>query len=798
MIRLFITASLLFMQIFVVAQTISGIIMDESLDEPLIGATVAVKGTTIGTITDFDGKYSLQVDRNNGALVISYVGYETIEQVFTMADGQSEITLDFSMKEAGILLNEMVVTASRYERKLGEETVSIEVIKPGFIGDNNLTDASDILNKSPGVTVVDNQPNIRGGAGWAFGAGSRVLLLQDGMPIVQADAGRPSWGIIPVENIGQIEVIKGAASALYGSSAMNGIINIKTAFAKSTPETYVSLFSTYYEKPPPQFNDEGEEQPTDWWNRDYIEFAGLEDTVRVTDDIKPHPFAAGLSFAHRRRMGKSDNIDLTLGGFYDESQRWRYGEPGRAGRFSMHLRYRADKNMTFGLRSTTRYSQSGNFFLWRGLGADKYLPNSLTGAPTKSKVLNFSIDPYFEKYDDNGNRHMIQTRYLNIDNDNTNDQENYSDYVFAEYQYQRTFPDIQLTITGGATGSYNNVRAPLYGDRTLSGYNIGFYAQADKKFIDKLNVSLGMRLETNKQTEADRETKPVFRVGLNYQAHEATYVRFSFGQAYRFPSIAEKFISTELGSDLAIVPNPDLTSETGFSAEFGLKQGWQTSNKAFQGFLDFAVFYMRYFDMMEFNVDNDAAGDYLIVFKSKNVGDTFITGLEISVFAQGKWRGHPTNLAVGYTYIDPKFQVFDLTTKNGGVAEYNVLKYRYRHTFSANWEIDLKGFVLGTSWQYYSFMENLDRVFNDESGVLGIQVNDWRELRRKDGREPNQDKRSYRGDFILDLRAGWHTKNHRFAITFHIKNAANREYSLRPALIEATRNYSARIDIALN
>ena len=794
--KLYFLISFLLIHFGGVSQTIVGTIIDEVTEEPLIGATVAVKGTSVGTITDFDGKFELKVDREEGYLVISYVGYETLDKKFDFG-GQSELRVYVNMKEAGILLNEMVVTASRYAKKLGEETVSIEVIKPSFIGANNLTDASDILNKSPGVTVVDNQPNIRGGSGWAFGAGSRVLLLQDDMPIVQADAGRPSWGIIPVENIGQVEIIKGAASALYGSSAMNGIINIKTAFAKSTPETYISIFGSYYGDPVDQFNSEGEPQATDWWNQDEIAFNGLEDTVTTTDNISPHPFQAGFSFAHRRRMGKEDNIDLTLGGFYTKEQRWRYGEPSHAGRFSMHLRWRANENTTIGLRSTTRYSHSGNFFLWRGLGADKYLPSNLTGSPTASKVLNFSIDPYFEKYDEKGNRHKIQARYLNIDNNNTNDQENFSDYVFAEYQYQRSFSEIALTITGGASASYNNVRAPLYGDRTLSGVNVAVYAQVDKKFFDKLNATLGMRAETNIQTEAKTETKPVFRFGLNYQAHEATYIRASFGQAYRFPSIAEKFIETQLGSDLAIVPNDELISETGFSAEIGLKQGWQTSNKGLQGYIDVAFFYMRYKDMMEFNVANDIEGDHLIVFNSKNVGNTFISGVEVSAVAQGKWRGHPTNFLIGYTYIDPKFKVFDLTTKNGGVAAYNVLKYRFRHTFAASWDIDLKGFFMGTSWQYYSFMENLDRVFNDEAGVLGINVHQWRETRRKDGREANDDKRSYYGDFILDLRAGWHTKNKLVTFTVHVKNVANREYSLRPALIEAPRTYSARVDIAI-
>ena len=90
----------------------------------------------------------------------------------------------------------------------------------------------------------------------------------------------------------------------------------------------------------------------------------------------------------------------------------------------------------------------------------------------------------------------------------------------------------------------------------------------------------------------------------------------------------------------------------------------------------------------------------------------FISGIETNVFATGKWGRFPTSMIVGYTFIDPKFQVFDLTTKNGGVAEYNVLKYRYRHTFNATWDIDFNGFTFGTNWQYFSFLENLDKVFN--------------------------------------------------------------------------------------
>jgi outer membrane receptor protein involved in Fe transport len=270
-------------------------------------------------------------------------------------------------------------------------------------------------------------------------------------------------------------------------------------------------------------------------------------------------------------------------------------------------------------------------------------------------VLNLEFNPYFSIFDDKGNSHKVLTRYLKVNNKNTNNQSNNSDFMYVEYQYQKQFSDIGLSFSAGLVGTYLNSRAPLFGGKTLHGSNLAIYTQADKKFFNKLNVSLGLRVETNFLTDTKTETKPVARFGMNYQAAEATFIRASIGQGYRFPSIAEKFITTQLGSDIAILPNPDLVSETGMTIEVALKQGWKTSNSAFKGFFDVSFFYMRFKNMMEFNVFRDTA--FLVAFQSSNVGSTFISGIETNVFAQGKLKSFPTSLVVGYTYIDPKFQI---------------------------------------------------------------------------------------------------------------------------------------------
>ena len=76
-------------------------------------------------------------------------------------------------------LNTIVVSAGRFEQKIEEITVSMEVIKPSLIENKNTTDIQTAMDQIPGVNITDGQANIRGGSGWSFGAGTRVLVLVD-------------------------------------------------------------------------------------------------------------------------------------------------------------------------------------------------------------------------------------------------------------------------------------------------------------------------------------------------------------------------------------------------------------------------------------------------------------------------------------------------------------------------------------------------------------------------------------------------------------------------------------------
>ena len=170
-------------------------------------------------MTDFDGFYNLELPPGVYSVVFEYLGMSTDSVEVNIVANQT-LTQDFMLREESTLINTIVVSASKYEKKLSEETVSIEVVGSDLLENNNIVDAEESLRKVPGVSIVDGQANIRGGSGWAYGAGSRVLVLYDDIPLLSADAGDAKWSLVPMENLETVEVIKGAASSIYGSGSL--------------------------------------------------------------------------------------------------------------------------------------------------------------------------------------------------------------------------------------------------------------------------------------------------------------------------------------------------------------------------------------------------------------------------------------------------------------------------------------------------------------------------------------------------------------------------------------------------
>ncbi len=744
------------------AQTarVFGIVTDAESGETLISATVEAGGQ--GALTDYNGAFSLDLAPGTYPLTIRYVGYRTYSDTVSLAAGE-ERELTLTLEPANTMLQTATVTSGRYEKPLSDVTVSLEVIRPQLVENTNATSVTTVLDKVPGVSMIDGQANIRGGSGYSYGAGSRVLLLVDDIPILQSDAGRPNWRDVPVENLEQIEVVKGAASALYGSSALNGIINVRTGFARAEPETHIATFGTISLTPGVA--------SAKWWDSPPYEFGG--------------------SVRHARRIGK---LDLVLSSYYFNQESFAQGNFDRYGRLLTNLRYRLTDRLSIGLNVNYNEGDGRSFFYWAGIDSLFYRP--APGTVSNQNPRRYNIDPYVTYFDNWGNRHRLLGRYYNVANRNDNNQSNFSKLYYAEYQFLRRWQGSGLVMTAGAVATGTAIEAELYGDTVYRSRNYAGYLQFDKEIGDRLNLSAGMRYEYNALYSPvfvggdtipegkTTESKPVFRLGANYQAAEYTFLRASWGQGYRYPTVAEKFIQTFFGA-VPIRPNPDLESETGWSAEFGIKQGFRLAG--FSGFADVSAFWSEYDDMLEFNVPFNAG----IAFQSQNVGGTRIRGLELSLAGQGSLAGKPTTLLAGYTYIDPQFRDYDtppadpraprtVGQRNAELssADYNVLKYRFRHTGKLDVETQFGRFSVGLAGLYNSRMEAIDRIF-----LLFIPgLAEWRE------RETDV--------FLFNARAAYRFGKH-VKLSVLGSNLFNKVYTVRPGQLEGPRSVGLRLDVKL-
>lgn len=743
----------------------------------MLGVTVSLKDKPVGTQTDTLGKYELELDRGGHTIVFNYIGYST--QWFPILLEEKYRKLDVQMSVEAKDIDIVVVTGSKYEKKLGEEVISTEVLKASVINQNSAT-MQQAMNKVPGVNMLDKTISIRGGSGFSDATSNRVLGLLDDMPIVSPENGSIRWETMPIEEIEQVEVIKGSSSALYGSSALNGVMNFRTI--NPTPEGVSRILLNY------GFYSQPNDRTWDWWwNRKIIKHNG--DTVQRLE----RPMFGGGQFLHAKQYR---DFGVVVSGAYQHDQGFRQSNDYTRARFGAKLRYTPHKlaNLTIGFNVNVFFENLKDFFVAQGTGPLTYIP--LQVVDTRSRI--FSIDPYLNYYDKKGNRHSLKFRIYNVLFNSTTNDSSLSTKYYVDYSFMRNFKKIDLVLTTGFNAFYSNIKGKTFGNVQSAFYNTrtegnaAVYIQAEKKFFHRLTITGGMRLEyamldtssiyynfhlLNRLARRDSAHQlqspvaPVFRFGLNFQAAEATFLRASIGQGFRYPTMAEKYIFT-VRSGAEVFPNPNLKPESGWSAEVGVKQGVKVSD--WMAYFDAAGYIMMYRDMIDFEgytVPDSVQQLGFLAFQAKNVSRARILGVEVSAVANGKIFGVPLNFLVGYNYDDP--ENLDYNPKDPNSTK--ILKYRIQHSAKADIQATYHGFILGISAFYNSFMKNID---NGTFGFLS-SVTDFR-------------KTHHHGDFVMDIRAGYNYKD-KVTFNFICKNILNTEYTLRPGLIEAPRNFTFQV-----
>ena len=672
--------------------TLSGEVRDTD-QTPLIGANISV-AEGFGVITNDDGQYQYLIQPGTYTVTFSYLGYETQEQSVTLAPGE-QFTLNVLLVAKARELGMMVVSGSLYEKELEREVISVDIVSSSLIQRINAKSLEDAVTKLPGVYMADGQANMRGGTGYSFGAGSRVMMVIDGQPLLTADRGDIKWTMMPLEITEQVEVIKGPASVIYGSGALNGVVHVRTTWPTETPETELLVYQGVYGDP--------KREIVQWWDQ--------------------NPVYAGARFSHKRKIG---NLDLVLGGSLATDESYLKEESKKHARFSLKTRYRPasfDGRLSMGLNANSTYYNEGLFLLWANNqeGAYTALPNS---ADVNNYLWNY-IDPWITYFDRGGNQHSLKLRYNYNGNYYSASNRSNIHLITGEYQFQLNFKR-EYHLTAGVYDAHAIVRDNDLSDHTAN--LLAIFSQVDKTW-NRFSASLGVRWETFRLDDSAASALPVVKTGINYKVSKNNYLRAAFGQGYRFPSIAERYVDTDVGDLIYIFPNPNLRPEIGWNAEIGTKQ--TINGLDWKGYLDLTAFWTEYTDMTEFTFGIYPEG---LGFKNQNIGNARIAGFELTASGSGKIGNVPLYILAGYTYVYPANLSVDTTLKSPGkFLQYfwksfnaedpdvfaTLLTYRFRHVAKLDVQAGFKWVTLGMDLQYFSYMQKIDPVF--ELFIPGIK-----------------------------------------------------------------------------
>ena len=776
--------------------TIEGRVLDAK-GNVIVGASVIYKkDITIGAVSDDQGNYTLSLPAGNIKLLCKYSGMKSDTSNHLLIEGQV-IKHNITLEPYVLEFEQVKVSVGKFDKPLEEQTVTMVVLKPELIENKNTRSIETALDQTPGLNILDGEPQIRGGSGFTFGVGSKVAVMVDDMPMLSGDAGRPEWGFIPVENISQIEVIKGAASVLSGSSALSGSIHIRTAYPKAKPLTKVNLYSGFYSNP----SIDG----ATWWT-------GV-------------PLISGVNVLHSEKKG---NLDVVLGanvnydhGYIGAPKPGQYvidsisnftdkQMASQRARLNFNLRYRSKKikGLNYGVNGNVMVARSNMSFAW--LDDSSGLYRAYPGAVFLQDQFIFNLDPFVQFLTETDGRHYLRTRILHADNKRTANQSNSATTYYADYMFQKSYAQLKgIDFIGGITSTFTNSFANIYvgsGSPNNQLLNLSAYTQIEHKVEKLLTLSAGARLEYFQLNNNVTAFKPIFRAGANLKIYQESYLRASFGQGYRFPTITERFIKTGVGN-FGVFPNPDLLPESSWNAEVGFKQGIKLGKML--AYLDAAAFWQEYQNTIEYmfgiwDVANAPAS--FAGFKFLNTGASRVIGIDVSFVGTAKFsKNFELTFMTGYNYIVPKtlnpdyvYAVDDInrqysynTTSMDSASQ--ILKYRFLHNIKFDAEATIfSKFSLGVSAKYFSKIVNMDAIIKDFEETTANSGGDKQNIRYMDYFNSHRF-----GNWIFDTRLSYtFSPSHKVALI--ASNILNRSYSLRPLKIEQPRclmvQYTYKLD----
>jgi iron complex outermembrane receptor protein len=635
--------------------------------ESLVGAVVLVQGSVRGTTTNIKGEFRIgDLTPGTYTVVVSMVGYQrSTRPGITVEEGQ-ETVANFSLVSSPVQFDQVVVTASKRQQSLAEVPVSLSVLDASEIRHRNAMVLDDALRYIPGVNMTGFQVNIRGSSGYNRGAGSRVLLLLDGIPFITGDTGELNFETIPAGMVDRIEVVKGASSALYGSNALGGVINVITKDIPEKASTHVRFFGGMYDKP----------SYDQWqWSSKFR-------------------YVQGQSVSHAYRVGDL-GIALSFSRQLDDG----YRQNDYRRRYNFYVKLKEDfarqsaLTMTFGLL----YQYGGQFLYWRSL--DSALVPPVAQKDDNIKSIRFFTTGQYSTVINEG--FQVTTRAMWFHNDwgfETRSGIGRAESIADDFRFETAatiLPHENHTVTAGVDANVDIIGGDVVAQRVIGGFAL--FGQDEIRLAEPLTLILGMRYDFSSVgvTSPGGQFNP--KLGFAYTPIEGTTIRGSVARGFRVPAVAEAFLMAGFSNVIAR-PNEDLRPERNWSYEIGLSQRLGEI-----GTFDIAGFRSDFDDLIEVDVVDTAANSLL--FQWRNVSKARVQGFE-TILKLGFFDGG-LQFNVGYTYVWP----MDLTLND-------ILRYRPRHLLYTSL-FGRVGPVFGsTDFRYISRVDRVDDVLSKTGVVL--------------------------------------------------------------------------------
>ena len=557
--------------------TLNGVVIDDKSKEPIPLVNVYDSFSGIGTITDSQGKFAFAFEGQKSAkLVFSHIAFDSYYEIFD--SNQNELII--TMRETLIQMNDVVVTSTRNGYLLRDVPIATEVIGKKEINESGATTVSDLLEQRAGVST---STNVDGGAIFnMLGLDSRyILILKNGQPITGQFNNRVDLNHISTNNLKKIEITKGPGSAIYGTDAMGGVINIITEDLNDAPTISTSYRASSFGGTPKQISND----PVNSIFKSSINIPF--NNFNFSTDLTYQHFLKGQQFEYI----SADQIDKL--NFNNEID-WQAND------HDFRIAHQKYNQVDEG---ATRLS-SGLILYTNETNIDR---NQVTVNHRWTIKNDFSIEQTIR------NANYVRNYKVN-NNDGSVSTEDATEEKNTEYEllFNRAYSN--LVYNGGFEFSKPEYKS----DRIAGGVQkkdiVGIFNQVAWNISSDINLVSGLRFDTYGDTTV---LSP--RLALSYKKSDTWIYRLAYGHGFRAPSFMESLIDWQhLQFGYTVQGNPNLKPEVskGFTlgVEFRNKNNFQLSTLLYN------------------NTFSNLIKDYAIepgLLSYRNIEKAYFTGIEI-------------------------------------------------------------------------------------------------------------------------------------------------------------------------